>query len=67
MDGFIIERIDDENVIRLSDEQMRERGLSVGDEVEFKDSPKSRKFERTMALAEEEMEAHSEALAVLAK
>ena len=67
MGGFIIERIDHENVIRLSDEDMRKRGLRVGDEVDFKDPETGRKFERTMRLAEEEMEAHSEALAVLAK
>ena len=33
MDGLIIERIGDENVIRLSDDELARHGLEVGDRV----------------------------------
>ena len=34
MDGLIIERIGDENVIRLSDDELAQHGLEVGDRVD---------------------------------
>ena len=38
MDGFIIERIGDENVIRLSDDELARHGLEVGDRVDLRQS-----------------------------
>ena len=69
MDSYTIERIGDDNVIRLSDEELARHGLAVGDRVEVTNLKRARKekFDRTMQLAEEEMQAHAEALAVLAK
>ena len=69
MDGFVIERMGDENVIRLTDEQMRERGLRVGDEVGV-ERPTSQRETASMSImdaAEDGMVRYRDALAELAK
>lgn len=70
MDGFVIERMGDENVVRLSDEEMRERGLSVGDRVDVRDPGPERASGRRMTIAEaaeDGMVRYHDALAELAK
>ena len=69
MDGFVIERMGDENVVRISEEEMRARGLSVGDEVDLKNSVPFR-GKATVSIvdaAEDGMVRYKDALAELAK
>lgn len=70
MDGLVIERMGNENVVRLSDEQMRKRGLSVGDRVDVRDPGPKQSTNRRMTIAEaaeDGMTRYHDALAELAK
>ena len=65
MDGFVIERMGDENVVRLSDEEMRERGLNVGNRVAVESLDAD--HDEAMRIARDLMDRYKNALAELAK
>ena len=69
MENYKIERINDENVVRLSDEDMRSRGLQVGDEVTVDPASgdENARHERVMRAARKGMSQYRNALAELAR
>ena len=71
MDGFIIERIDGENVIRLSDYELARHGWKVGDRVEVAQpasgSNDTIDHDEAMRIARRGMKKYRNTLAELAK
>lgn len=67
MGGFKIERIGDTIAIRLSEDELKSLGLSVGDSVRVEADAANARRERVMTIAREEMDYYADALAELAK